>query len=478
MPTGIIIVGLGPGHPDHLTIEAHRVLSSASEVYTRTSRHPTLTNLNLPTKIVSFDEVYERAATFADVYSEIAERIVELGSRPQGVVFAVPGHPLAGEESTRQILELASEKSLTVRVVEGISFIDSVCALLGVDPLAGLQVGDATELALRHHSQFSPDLPLLVGQLYDRSLASDVKLLLMAVYPDDHRVSLVRAAGTVEAKVTHVPLYALDRDEMVDHLTSLYVPPLSEPGSVASFQELVAHLRAPDGCPWDREQTHSTLRPYLLEETYEVLQALDGENADALADELGDLLLQILLHSQIATEDGEFRMRDVVAHSINKLTHRHPHVFGNVEVSSAGDVLVNWEQIKRDERASQPRGAGLDRISLAMPALLRAQALQERAARAGFEWQGIDQVVCMVEEHWDQLMRAPEEERSHELGDLLFALVNLARWFKVDAESALREAMVRFEARFTQMERVCTARDKVLRDLTPDEWRDLWVQCR
>jgi tetrapyrrole methylase family protein / MazG family protein len=478
MPEGITIVGLGPGHPDLLTVEALRVLSSASEVYARTSQHPTLSGLKLTAQMFSFDEVYERAASFDDVYAEIAQRVVDLGSRPQGVVYAVPGHPLTGEDAVGRILALAEARGLPVHIVEGISFIEPICSLLHLDPMVGLQIGDATELALRHYSQFSVDLPLLIGQLYDRQLASDVKLLLMAAYPDEHQVSLIQAAGTPFAKVETVSLYALDRQAHIDHLTSLYIPPLSQPGSIASFQELVAHLRSPEGCPWDREQTHSTLRPYLLEETYEVLQALDAEDTEALADEMGDLLLQILLHTQIAIEDGEFCMHDVVEHIVSKLRRRHPHVFADVQVSGAQQVLANWEQIKRDEKAKRPRPRGLDGISLAMPALLRAQSLQERASRVGFAWPDAEAAWSKAREEWSELERAPKESKPYELGDLLFALVNLARWLEVDAETVLREAMVRFEGRFAFMEEACATQGRTLQELSQEDWQALWSQSK
>jgi len=364
-------------------MEAWQVLREAPEVYVRTRRHPTVESLPASPVIHSFDDAYENAATFADVYAEIAARVVALGERPSGVVYAVPGHPLVGEAAVQQILALSKQKGLPVRIVEGLSFVEAVCVRLGLDALNGLQIADATALAAAHYPESNPDLPLLVGQLYSRDLAADVKLALMMTYPDEHSVTVIHAVTTKDEAIRQIPLYELDRSDDLDHLTSLYVPPLPHAGSLQAFQEVVAHLRAPGGCPWDQEQTHRSLRPFLLEETYEVLQALDNEDIPSLKEELGDLLLQILLHTQIAVEEQEFQMADVVEHIVAKLKRRHPHVFGQVQVSGAQEVLVNWEHIKKEERNHQADEGPFSGIPDALPALARAQATLHRATRLG-----------------------------------------------------------------------------------------------
>ncbi|MDI7278110.1 MAG: MazG nucleotide pyrophosphohydrolase domain-containing protein, partial [Anaerolineae bacterium] len=335
MPHSIVIVGLGPGDPRFLTAEASGVLSEAGEVFLRTREHPIVETLPGTVTLHSFDSLYETAESFDALYRAIADRVLELGARPQGVVYAVPGHPLVGETSVRLILEGALERGLTVRLVDGLSFVEPVLSALRVDALRGLQLVDGLDLASQHSPLLDPDRPAIVGQLYSRQIASDVKLTLLNVYPPEHLVTLVRSAGLPGQELRTMPLHDLDRDA-VDHLTALYLPPLERPGSPISFQELVAHLRGPMGCPWDREQTHQSLRPNLLEETYEALAALDLGDMAELKEELGDLLLQIFLHTQIAAECGEFAMRDVVGHIIEKLRRRHPHVFGEVAVAGTG----------------------------------------------------------------------------------------------------------------------------------------------
>ncbi|MCP4513925.1 MAG: hypothetical protein GY824_01675, partial [Delftia sp.] len=233
----------------------------------------------------SFDRFYERADDFDEVYRAIAAEVLALGRRPQGVVYAVPGHPLVGEASVSRILEAAGQDGLPVRVVAGLSFIAPVLTALGIDALAGLQVVDAVELAAIHHPPLNPDLPALVAQLYSQALAAGLKLTLMNQYPPEHPLILVHSAGTDQERTLSLPLYELDRQPDVAHLTTLYVPPLAQTSSFEAFQETIAYLRAPEGCPWDRKQTHQSLRSGLLEETYEVLDALDQDDVAALREE-------------------------------------------------------------------------------------------------------------------------------------------------------------------------------------------------
>jgi len=369
---GITIVGLGPGDPQQLTREAWDALSAAPEIYLRTARHPTVAGLPETAARHSFDEVYETVERPEQVYEAIAERVLALGARPEGVVYAVPGHPCVAEASVQLIRQRAAGRGLPVRIVAGLSFVEPALQALGVDALPQLQLADALELAARHHPPFHPDAPALVAQLYSPGLASDVKLTLMNQYPDEHPVKLVHAAGTGGERVEALPLYAIDRSPEISHLTSLYVPPLPRQSAFESFQETIAHLRAPEGCPWDREQTHQTLRRNLLEETYEVLHTLDVDDPAAMREEFGDLLLQIVLHAQIATEAGEYTMADVIADIQAKIIRRHPHVFGDVRVAGAADVIKNWEQLKAEERQAKPekKPAGvLGDVPRGLPAL-------------------------------------------------------------------------------------------------------------
>jgi tetrapyrrole methylase family protein/MazG family protein len=457
MPAQITIVGLGPGDARFLTAEANAALSEAEEIHLRTRQHPVVETLPGRATVHSFDALYERSESFAALYRAIADQVLALGKRPQGVVYAVPGHPLVGETSVRLVLDGALERGLSVRLVDGLSFIEPVLSALGSDALAGLQLTDALDVAAQHSPRLDPDRPALLGQLYSREVASDVKLTLLNVYPPEHSVALICAAGTARQEIRTSPLHELDR-EPADHLTALYIPPLSQPGSMLTFQELIAHLRSPLGCPWDREQTHQSLRPHLLEETYEVLAALDLGDMEDLKEELGDLLLQIVLHTQIAAECAEFTMSDVVGHIMQKLRRRHPHVFGEVTVEDTGEILRNWEEIKRVEKGAHRASSTFEGVSGALPALASAQAVGERAGRIGLDWPSSAALWRKIDQQLGDLrsVRSPDDA-NRALGDLLFALADLARWLQIDAESALREATIRFMARVRALEEEAAA---------------------
>jgi tetrapyrrole methylase family protein/MazG family protein len=477
MPRGITILGLGPGAPGQLTLEAWQVLESAEEIVLRTAQHPIVPHLPKGLEVRSLDYLYEVKPTFEAVYSGIVQEVLRLAHRPQGVLYGVPGHPWMAEATVLPIRQQAEKAHLPVRMVTGLSFLEPTLTALRVDGLEGFQLLDGVDMAQRLTPGVNPDQPILIGQLYNPAVGSQVKLALMAEFPDDHPVCLVRAAGTSSERVWQVPLYQLDRQKDIDHLTSCYVPPLSKTGSLTSLREVVARLRAPDGCPWDREQTHNSLRSSLLEETYEVLEALDSGDPEQLKEELGDMLLQVVLHQQIAVEEGEFRPSEVIGHLVDKLVRRHPHVFGELEVEGSEEVLRNWEVIKRLERedSSNERKSVLDGVVSALPALARAQALQERASRVGFDWRDIAGVVAKIEEEIAEFREAHMiNQEACELGDLLFSLVNLARWLGLDAESLLRETNERFVHRFKGVEARAAEEGRVLTDCTPKELDSYW----
>ncbi len=308
-------------------------------------------------------------------------------------------------------------------------------------------------------------------------------------------MALVRAAGTNKQQIVSCLLFELDRQPTIDHLTTLYVPALLQSSGLPAFQETVAHLRAPDGCPWDREQTHQSLRPYLLEECHEVLAALDADDPRALLEELGDLLLQIVLHAQIAAETGEFQMADIISTVDAKIRRRHPHVFGDVMIRDVEDVLTNWDAIKKAERAAYTHSTQgvegdpkaeessfesvLDHVPPAMPALARAQVISQKAVRVGFEWPNLDGVLDKLAEEAREVAEAKtSQEREAEIGDLLFVTVNLARWLGVDAESALRTTNERFIHRFRTLEHLARERSQELIDLDIDALDLLWEEAK
>ncbi len=473
----LTIVGLGPGEIDDLSRRAWRVLKQAQTVYLRTSRHNCVPCLpQNGATYIPCDDLYEQHERFEDVYKAIVERVVT-AARQDNVVYAVPGDPYVGESTVTQLLKTAKAENIPVEVVSGISFVEPTLAVVGVDALDGLQILDGITVAAMHHPPINPDYPALLGQVYSRDVAANVKLTLMNQYPDDFEVVLVHGAGTDKPVVERVPLHEIDHSEHIQHMTALYLPALGGMTSFEQFQEIIAHLRAPEGCPWDRKQTHLSLRKYLLEETYEVLEALDAEDTHALAEEFGDLLLQIVLHTQIAIDDGEFKMTDVLRHINRKMIHRHPHVWGDVSVNGAEDVLVNWDQLKKQEHAEQgvKRESVLDGVPKGLPALMVANEYQSKAAKPGFDWLRVEDVIAKVREELDEVLAAENDaHRAEEMGDLLFALVNWARWLKIEPETALREANEKFYKRFRYVEEGLAERGKALTDSNLVEMDSLW----
>jgi tetrapyrrole methylase family protein/MazG family protein len=455
----ITIVGLGPGDSGHVTRAAWEVLSQAREIFLRTDRHPAVAGLPAVPRLHSFDHVYEEADSFELVYATIVEELLAHANRGD-VVYAVPGHPYVGESTVTALVAAARDRGLPVRVVAGLSFVEPTLAALGLDALSGLQIMDALEVGRSLYPQVNSDLPLLLGQVYNRLVAGEIKLTLGSVYPDEHGVYLIHGAGLPGEIVESLPLYAIDRSEQIGHLTSLYLPPLPVKSTLPALAETVAVLRSPQGCPWDREQTPQSLRAGFLEEAYEAVEAIDTGDVANLREELGDIVYHVVIQAQMAAEAGDFTLSDVIAGIETKLRRRHPHVWGDWQVEDTAQVLRNWDLLKQQEKSSGARqGAGsqpaslLDSVPAALPALSASQKIQSRAGRAGFDWPDIGGVFEKVVEELDEIRGADSDEaRQAEVGDLLFIVVNLARWLGVEAEAALRGANRRFSERFRWVE--------------------------
>ena len=528
MPS-IIVAGLGPGAWEQVTLEVKSLLESAGTVYLRTATHPTAEHLPAHLDVRTFDHLYEREDRFEEIYRKIAEELVSIAvsAGRDHIIYCVPGHPAIGEASVRHLRTLAREHGIDVRLVAGLSFLEPVCTALDIDPLhRGLQIVDGTELAGFGEKQenqptedeepflfspyslpvepaafpamsgLTPLYPVLLCQVYNDRVASACKLMLMERYPDEHPVQIVLNAGVPgQEQVISTTLAEMDRGHGINHLACVYLPalePLQLPREFDSLVYVMGRLRGPGGCPWDREQTHDSIKHHLLEEAYEAVDAMDANDPDTLAEELGDLLLQVVFHSQLAVSNEEFTLSDVVSHIVTKLVRRHPHVFGDVEVSGAEHVLRNWEVIKAGEREAKAKAGrkfdsaeaanqGLEGTGLllsvprAMPSLDRAQQLQVRAARVGFDWSEISGIYEKVKEELEELrVEESVERRTEELGDLLFVLVNLGKWMGINAEEALRRANDKFLNRFTAMERAIVGEGKKLREMSVEEMDRYW----
>jgi tetrapyrrole methylase family protein/MazG family protein len=480
----ITIVGLGPGDGRYLTREAWEFLASLDVLYLRTERHPAVSDLPADVRLISFDHLYESATDFAEVYEKIVDSLLRLAREASasglGVAYAVPGHPLIGESTVTMLIAAAEEEGVTVEVISGLSFVEPVLEAIGVDGLDGLQLFDSVEIARYNHPPLNTDVPLLLGQVYDRLLANELKLSLMALYPDEHEVVLIHAAGTESHAIERVPLYEIDRRESLAHLSSMYVPPLPQGSTLTALAETVAYLRGPDGCPWDQEQTPLSLRSGFIEEFSEVMDALDAADMPGLQEELGDLLYHVVMQAQMAGESGEFTLTDVISGIEAKLKRRHPHVWGDWTVENSEEVIRNWEELKVAEKpaSSGPRSL-LDNVPHSLPSLARSQTIQDRVAEIGFEWPSLDGVMAKLEEELSELKAADTHvEQQAELGDVLFVIANWARKLTVEAEIALREANGRFDLRFRKMEDIARDNGLSLTDMGLQEMDEIWEEAK
>jgi tetrapyrrole methylase family protein/MazG family protein len=475
---GITVVGLGPGSSKYLTREAWEILSAANDIYLRTERHPAMADLPEGPKLHSFDYIYQSEQDFDSVYRNIVGKLLELGGEGD-IVYAVPGNPFVGESTVIALLKEAALHQMPVKVVSGLSFIEPVLQALGHDALDGLQVADALSVADSYYPSLHADQAVMLGQVYNRFIAGEVKQALSAIYPDQHPVSLVHMAGEKDEVVEHLPLYKIDRSDQINHLTSLFIPALPAASTVPALAETVAVLRSPNGCPWDIEQTPQSMREGFLEEAYEVLDAIDRQDNDNLREELGDMLYHIVMQAQMASEGGDFILSDVISEIETKLKRRHPHVWGDWEVNNTAEVLANWELLKKQEKGKSESQSLLDDILKNLPALSRSQKIQNKVGKAGFDWPDISGVYEKVVEEIDELKAAGiPEERTAELGDLLFVIVNLARHYGVEAESALREANERFEQRFRLVEGLAGQRKQNFKQMSLEEMNILWEEAK
>ncbi|HXU24866.1 MAG TPA: MazG family protein, partial [Tepidiformaceae bacterium] len=381
MDVRLHIVGLGPGDAGLVTGQVRALLESGRPVILRTRHHPTVSQLSAA-EWADCDDLYATGASFEAVYAAIVERVLSAAAEHE-TVYAVPGHPLIAERTVTEILAGARERGVPTAVYPAVSYADAAATELGVD-FGSIQLCDALDLRL------DAQRPALLSQLFDRDSATALKLQLLDIYPPEHPVTILSALGGPEASQRHVALAELDHRPL-SYLDSLYVPPLAPLDDLRRFdglQAIVERLYDPEGgCPWDLEQTHLSLRPHLLEESYEAIEAIDSGDPGRLTEELGDVLLQVLMHSAVASRAGEFSFADVAEHIARKLIHRHPHVFGDTAAASAEQVYQNWEKLKQQEK---PRDSILEGVPATLPALAASQSIQGRARRVGFDWPDVE----------------------------------------------------------------------------------------
>ena len=459
MPGRIVVVGLGPGGVNHVTTETLATIERIKHRHLRTSIHP---SAHLVPDAVTHDDLYESADTFDDVYIEIAHRLTVAATEHGEVLYAVPGSPLVLERTVRYLRQRAADGMIELDVLPAMSFLDVAWARLGIDPVEkGVRLVDGHDFATAAAGERGP---MLVAHTHANWVLNEIKLAVEDAQGDEP-VTMLHALGTDAELIVETTWAQLDQTIEANHLTSIYIPQLAAPvgQGYVRFHELTRMLR--EQCPWDIEQTHETLIPFLLEETYEVvdaLQALDPDEPssdDDLIEELGDLLFQIEFHATIAEQEGRFTIADVTQGIHDKLVRRHPHVFGDIIADDTGTVLENWDEIKKAEKGRTSIFEGIPR---SLPSLAYAQKVGRKASKVGFDWPDVAGAFPKIAEETAELAEAMTETDAAatelELGDLLFAVVNVARHLKIDAELALRAASDKFRARFEGVEALAASR--------------------
>lgn len=474
LPGRVVVVGLGPGPTELVTQETLHEISRIENRYLRTGRHAAASLLGTAT---TFDHLYVSGETFDEVYERIVDTLVEAANRHGEILYAVPGSPFVLESTVNMLL---ADPRVSVTTFPAMSFLDSAWNALRIDPInAGVRLIDGHRFAEEAAGERGP---LLVAQVHDKWVLSEIKL----AHEDssgDEEVVLLHHLGLPDERVVRAKWSELDQVLEPDHLTALYVPRLAAPiaGEMRRLQRLARTLR--EHCPWDREQTHHSLIKHLIEEAYEVVDALNAldpaepSTDDELIGELGDLLYQVVFHATIAEQEGRFALSEVVNTLHDKLVRRHPHVFGDTKAETADDVTTTWDSVKRHERGDD--ASVFDGVAKSAPALSYSQKIQKRAAGVGFDWPDHRGAVDKIIEEARELLEATGESATEiELGDLLFSVVNVARHLGVDAESALRRSAEKFKHRFEHVEKLAAARSLDLSNLSLEQLDALWAEAK
>lgn len=482
----IYVLGLGPGDIDSLTLGVVKKINAGHRNYLRTEYHPTVKYLkDNNIHYESYDYVYEREGDFLDVYEHIADHLIEKAKEHGEINYLVPGNPLVAEK-TVEILLQRDIPGIEIEILTGLSFIEPIIELIGRDPINGLKIVDGIGFSF---NDIDINLDTIITQVYNRRVATDVKLVLSQVYGDEYEVYLIDSAGIKgEEKLFSIPIYELDRIDTIGFLTSIYIPKVDKIDkkiySVADIIDTMEILRSDIGCPWDRQQTHKSIRECVIEEAYEVVDAIDREDVDGLIEELGDLLLQVIFHSQIAMDNGEFNLYDITTELNKKLIYRHNHVFSNKKVESSDEVVYNWNKMKFKDRGISTYTDTLRDVPK-LPSLMRSFKIQERASKIGFDWDNVYGALDKVKEEYYEMIESIDkikgggvEKTEEELGDLLFAVVNVSRFLKINPEVALNKTISKFIDRFEFMEKKSIQSGKKLKEMTLAEMDLLWDEAK
>ncbi len=475
----LYIIGLGPGDIDALTLGAINRIKSGDKNFVRTVNHPTMEYFSRNNiKFSSFDYLYEEKEDFADVYESIADTLIQELETFGTINYYVPGNPMVAEKSVNLLIEkLPKDK---YEIVTGLSFVEPILETVGLDLIEGLKIVDGIGLK---YTDIDINSNMIITQTYSKMVVSELKLIISEIYGDDYKVYLIHGAGLKDELVEYIPISKLDWSESINVLTSVFIPKVDkEKYKIFDYNDVVnltKTLRGENGCPWDREQDHRSIRQSLIEEAYELVEAIDEDDTDHIAEEVGDLLFQCVFHTEIAYENGYFNPIKVTSTLVNKLITRHPHVFFEKSVDNSKEVLYNWNKIKYENRNITSLAEKLKNIPK-LPALMRSFKVQEKAAEVGFDWDNLEGPSQKVLEEYHEILEAvnlydsDDTRIEEEVGDLIFAVVNLSRFLNVNPEVALSKTIGKFTKRLEKMELKAQLMGIVLKGMTLEELDNLW----
>ncbi len=472
----IQIIGLGAGSGEDLTVRAHNALSEKIPTFARTDRHPIVNELRKDMDIESFDDYFEKYETFDEVYEKMTFKLIELSKQYGKINYCTAGSPYYGDIVTKKLTNEYKSQINTI-IIDGMSFLDKCLKLSGYADYNNIAVLDCLEA---DEISFDINSFNIITQVYDLEIASQLKIKLMEIYPEDVNTLII---DVLEENVKKIPLFMLDQEKNYGFSTYFCILPIeiskNRVYNVNNLQRIVKILRGPDGCPWDKKQTHHSIRQHVIEEAYEVVDAIDNDDIDNLVEELGDLLFQVVFHAELGSEEGYFNFNDVVTNLCKKMYFRHPHVFGEVKADNAEEALITWENSKLKEKNLTTYTDNLKNVPKALSTLSRSYKIQKRAAEVGFDWPTSEGAILKIKEELLEFIEEYNndniENMEEEFGDLLFALVNFARFEKINPDIALNKTINKFIDRFEYIEKNST---KDLKQMTLKEMDELWEKSK
>lgn len=453
---------------NNITNNYLKAIKSAKNIVLRTnncSLAEYLTNNNI--SYLTLDNLYENSTNFDDLNNKSAEFIQELSSKGD-VLYGVLDTLI--DSSVKTIINNNFEVSILPCVCTSSEYIAEITK---INSQNGIVVFSATDILSKN---FNPNLPQLLLEISSPYLASELKLKLMDFYDDETKIYLLNRTKT-KIKLAEIELFELDMQNKYDVYTGIFIPAIEfrqrHKFTVDDLVDIISVLRAPGGCPWDRKQTHQTLRQNLLEESYETIDAINNDDDDNLCEELGDVLLQVVFHSLIAKDRQAFNINDIATRVSQKMIDRHVHVFGELKLDTAEDVLKNWEEIKKKEKGLETISQTMEEISPSITALMRANKVQSKAAKVGFDFPNVEEAYNKVYEEINEVLAEIKSKNNEnlemEIGDLLFSIVNVARILGIDSELSLNKSTKKFIKRFKTMEKLIKNDKKALKHLTLNE---------